>query len=82
MRKITKVVIAERYDFLGHRTTKPDPRSRFEFAQCLEQIIFALVCQPWYLIMAGKIGIVADTTVMCRGQRTPLVEPRRIRGGW
>jgi hypothetical protein len=56
------------------------PRPAFVVAQGLEQIILALVGEPWHRLLAGKIGPVARVAVVLLGQCPGPLEPRRIAG--
>jgi hypothetical protein len=54
-----QVILIDRLEDFGHCCIVGMPRPGFVLAQCIEQVILALVCEPRHVFLSGKIGSMA-----------------------
>ena len=74
----TQVILVDRLQHFGHSCIIGMPRSSLVLPECLEQIILALVCEPWHVFLSSKIGSMADIAVVLLGECAAARKALRI----
>jgi hypothetical protein len=79
----SQVILIDRLEDFGHCCIVGMPYSRLVLPQCLEQVIFALVCEPRHVLLSGKIGSMTDIAMILVYQRAAARTALRIADlGW
>jgi len=72
------VIIVDRLENFGHRCIVGMPRSALVRPHRLEEVILALVCEPWHVFLSGKIGSMADIAMILFRERVAACKGLRI----